>query len=59
MEWLAARAFPPKRFPVPFMGGRHGFDGGKDSWDACRAIHRLVNPVEHNVTANTQLPLAA
>ena len=21
----------------PLNGGRHGFDGGKDSWDACRA----------------------
>jgi hypothetical protein len=25
---------PPGRFPPR---GRHGFDGGKDSWDACRA----------------------
>ena len=40
------------------MWGRHGFDGGKDSWDACRAPSPRKSG-GHNVTANTQLALAA
>ena len=39
-------------------GGRHGFDGGKDSRDDAEP-HGLVNPVEHPLTADSQYALAA
>jgi hypothetical protein len=40
------------------LWGRHGFDGGKDSRDACRAPSPRKSD-GHNVTADTQLALAA
>src|SRR5437762_7567249 len=35
--WFGTVSGRPDSLASTLVRGRHGFDGGKDSWDACRA----------------------
>src|SRR5262249_16161072 len=59
LHWRMARAHEPATSLERSSSGGDTASTGRKNRGMHAEPHGLVNPVEHNVTANTQLPLAA